>query len=131
MVVCNLLVFFFVNCVRFLFALLLFSVPPQISPFDFGEESLNADEMASVLCSVNKGDLPLNISWDLNGKLAYKIKGVSVLRTNKRISQLSIESVQAEHSGTYTCTASNSAGTVLQSAYLHINGNHLILVVCF
>lgn len=100
-------------------------VPPQITPFDFGEESLNSGEMASVICTVNKGDFPINITWLFNGKPVSTSDGVSILRTNKRISQLSIESVGGIHTGEYICLASNIAGNVTHSAYLHVNGTTL------
>lgn len=99
-------------------------VAPQITPFEFGEEPINSGDMASVFCSVNKGDIPLNITWTLNNQ-SVAIIGISVLRTNKRISQLSIDDVRADHAGEYTCLASNLAGTTKHSAYLNINGNFL------
>lgn len=106
--------------------LVFLPVPPQISPFDFGEDPINADEMVSVLCTVNKGDLPLNISWLLNGRPVEKVLGVSVSKSNKRTSQLSIESIKAEHSGKYTCVACNSAGTAQHDDFLNVNGIILI-----
>lgn len=77
--------------------------------------------MVSVLCTVNKGDLPLNITWTLNTNSVNFLHGISAIQTNKRISQLSIESVQAGHAGEYTCIASNNAGTSHQMIYLYIN----------
>ncbi|KAK5645477.1 hypothetical protein RI129_006777 [Pyrocoelia pectoralis] len=97
------------------------NVPPQILPFDFGEDTLHADEMVSTTCTVNKGDLPLNISWLLNQQSVSNIKTITVMQTNKRISQLSIETLQAEHAGEYTCLASNVAGVATFKAQLNIN----------
>lgn len=48
--------------------------------------------------------------------------GITTTRINKRLSSLSIEDVQAEHSGTYTCNVTNRAGSVTYSANLVING---------
>ncbi|XP_063932407.1 cell adhesion molecule Dscam1 isoform X12 [Zophobas morio] len=96
-------------------------VPPQIVHFDFGDEPVNSGDLVSVMCTVNKGDSPVEIKWFLNNASASTIHGVNVLRTNKRISQLSIDSVQADHSGEYTCSAKNPAGTVTYSAILHVN----------
>lgn len=78
--------------------------------------------MTSIFCTVHKGDFPINITWLLNGELVGKHHGISVLRTNKRISQLSIDSVNAELSGVYECIASNPAGIAKHSAHLHVNG---------
>ncbi|XP_068899427.1 cell adhesion molecule Dscam1 isoform X22 [Tenebrio molitor] len=96
-------------------------VPPQIVHFDFGDEPVNSGEMVSILCTVNKGDYPIDISWFLNNVSASDIHGISVLRTNKRIVQLSIDSVQAEHAGEFACVAKNPAGTATYSAVLHVN----------
>lgn len=97
-------------------------MPPQITPFDFGEDDTNTDNMVSVICTVHKGDFPIDIYWTLNNITVNKIDGISVMRTNKRISQLSIESVQADHAGEYTCHAKSSAGIATYSAMLHVNG---------
>lgn len=78
--------------------------------------------MSSLTCTVHKGDFPIDIDWTLNNRSVKFYQGISVMRTNKRISQLSIDSVQAEHAGEYICNAKNSAGTAKQSAHLHVNG---------
>lgn len=106
------------------FLSLLFSilVPPQITPFDFTDGPANSGDMILVSCVVNKGDFPINITWTLNSKAINTFEGVSVLNTNKRISQLSIDSVQAVNAGEYVCTARNNAGYVSHSAYLRVNG---------
>lgn len=78
--------------------------------------------MSSLTCTVSKGDIPIKIFWILNGKDVNSYEGISVIRTNKRISQLSIDSASAEHSGEYVCVAENSAGKTSHSAALHVNG---------
>ncbi|XP_063932444.1 cell adhesion molecule Dscam1 isoform X17 [Zophobas morio] len=96
-------------------------VPPQITHFDFGDEPINSGDTVSVFCIVNKGDFPINISWTLNTKPVDQIDGITTIRTSKRIVQLNIDSVHAEHSGKYVCSARNPAGLVEHSAYLHVN----------
>ncbi|XP_063932382.1 cell adhesion molecule Dscam1 isoform X9 [Zophobas morio] len=96
-------------------------VPPQITPFDFTENPVNSEDMSSLFCTVHKGDFPIKITWTLNGRPIDTSQGISVMRTNKRISQLSIDSVHAEHTGEYTCTAKNTAGSTHHSAVLHVN----------
>lgn len=81
--------------------------------------------MVSIFCTIAKGDFPLEIQWRLNGRNAEDISGISIMRTNKRISQLSIDSVQADHAGEYVCSARNKAGTVSLSTALHVNGRVL------
>lgn len=97
-------------------------VPPQITAFDFGEEAINAEEYTLITCSVFKGDLPIEITWKHNSRTIDPLDGVTIARTSKRSSQLSIESAQAMHSGEYTCTAKNGAGHSSHSAVLNVNG---------
>lgn len=79
-------------------------------------------DMVSASCTVNKGDLPLKITWMRNDNLIFSNDGISISRTNQRISILSIESVRDRHSGNYTCIAENSAGSVNYSTPLWVNG---------
>lgn len=99
---------------------------PQIVPFNFGDDEINAMDMVSASCTVNKGDLPLNIYWTRNGHKIFSNDGISISRTNQRISILSIESVRDRHVGNYSCVAENKAGIVELSAYLWVNGTKTI-----
>lgn len=97
-----------------------FTIPPQIHPFDFGDEPINSGELVTVSCSVNKGDLPVEITWLYNKKsVGYDVKLVKI---SKKVSTLTIECVQAQHSGVYTCTARNSAEFTSSFAKLLVNG---------
>ncbi|XP_060529786.1 cell adhesion molecule Dscam2 isoform X40 [Cylas formicarius] len=97
-------------------------VAPQILHFEFGEESVNSGDSASLTCSISKGDLPMTIMWRHNNiSLMSDLYGVMVSRVAKKLSTLSIDSVQAEHTGTYTCVAENAAGRAMYSADLHVN----------
>lgn len=78
--------------------------------------------MVNVFCTVNKGDIPIGIKWTFNGKVVDKIQGITITRTSKRITQLSIDSVQDIHRGEYVCAAKNKAGVAKYSAFLHVNG---------
>uniref|UniRef100_A0A1B0DQ84 Ig-like domain-containing protein n=1 Tax=Phlebotomus papatasi TaxID=29031 RepID=A0A1B0DQ84_PHLPP len=98
------------------------NVLPQIVPFDFGTEVINEMDMVSAYCSVNKGDLPVNIYWTKDGRKVFTNDGILISKTSQRISVLSIESVRDRHSGNYTCWAENNAGSVHHSAQLHVNG---------
>nr|NP_001036521.1 down syndrome cell adhesion molecule 1, isoform W [Drosophila melanogaster]ABI31072.1 down syndrome cell adhesion molecule 1, isoform W [Drosophila melanogaster] len=96
-------------------------VLPQIMPFDFGEDVINELDMVSAYCTVNRGDLPVDIAWTKNGGRIYTNDGLIVTRNSQRISVLSIESVRARHAGNYSCVATNSAGETRQSAILAVN----------
>ncbi|XP_060529744.1 cell adhesion molecule Dscam2 isoform X1 [Cylas formicarius] len=96
-------------------------VPPQITPFTFGTEVVNSGDMASTQCAVAKGDLPLKIHWLFNNRTVEVLPGINVGQYNKRISSLSIDSATHIHSGTYECTAENSAGRSSYWAILNVN----------
>ncbi|KAG7213701.1 hypothetical protein KM043_002940, partial [Ampulex compressa] len=94
------------------------NVAPQIAPFSIGDEPANWGEAVSAVCTIVKGDLPIDVSWALNGEpITRENHGdVSVSSTGKRVSLMTIEAVSARHAGEYTCTASNAAGATSHSA---------------
>jgi hypothetical protein len=99
----------------------------QIVPFSFGEDEFNLDDMVSTMCTVTKGDLPLEIEWffmDVNNdtKKLFTNDGIVITRTNQRMSILSIEAVKARHRGTYLCRVKNRGGETSHSTVLAING---------
>ena len=95
--------------------------PPEIVPFTM-EAALRVGQDATLLCSVYKGDTPLALSWTVDGAPVAGRPGVRVLPAGARSTLLTIPVVGAEHSGEYTCTASNAAGTVEHSARLDVRG---------
>lgn len=97
-------------------------MPPQIHPFSFGDETINSGELVTVTCAISKGDLPVNVTWILNGRHVTNFDGVAIGSLNRRTSQLTIESAQAHHSGEYVCLAQNAVGIAKYSSYLNING---------
>jgi hypothetical protein len=100
----------------------IISVLPQILPFSFGEESVNAGDTSAVTCVVIKGDSPVTISWLFNGSEVDQSLGVTIFKAGSRASSLSIEFVRAHHSGGYMCVARNAAGSANCTAVLHVNG---------
>lgn len=75
-------------------------------------------------CTISKGDSPVEINWFLNGIPIREIPGISSNQIGKRINSLSIESIDAHHTGTYTCKATNVAGSTNYTAYLAVNGTY-------
>lgn len=110
-----------------LFLPITVTVLPQILHFDFGEDAVNSGDMATANCAVTKGDFPINITWSFNGKPIDSSAGITTVQANKRISTITIESVGADHSGEYTCTASNRAGMSTYSATLNVNGTIFLM----
>lgn len=98
-----------------------FLVVPQIQHFDFGNEPVNEGETVSVQCTILKGDSPLNITWKLNKRGIASGQGI-VINNMKRVSLITLESVHAEHAGTYECIVANKAGVASYSSELNING---------
>jgi hypothetical protein len=96
---------------------------PQISPFTFGDETLNAGDMASAMCSITKGDSPITIAWFFNSTEIQSGEEIVVSKINRKISTLSIESVHASHMGEYTCVAKNAAGATNFTTFLHVKGS--------
>ncbi|XP_041563012.1 Down syndrome cell adhesion molecule-like protein Dscam2 isoform X42 [Drosophila elegans] len=97
-------------------------VPPQIRPFDFGDEASNSGETMGIQCTVIKGDLPINITWVLNNHtLNSGDLDVVIGRMSSKSSTLNIDYIAAEHRGVYTCLARNQAGESSYSAELKVN----------
>jgi hypothetical protein len=96
---------------------------PTIFPFDFGEEPADTQSMVSINCGVTKGDLPMIIKWLFNGKeLNSGDNDVIITKSGQRNSMLSIEAVNSNHVGNYTCVARNKAGFVQHSSELKVIG---------
>ncbi|XP_068899432.1 cell adhesion molecule Dscam1 isoform X27 [Tenebrio molitor] len=96
-------------------------VAPQILHFDFGEESVNSGDVASLQCTVYKGDLPIKITWLHNNDTIGHNDGIMISKVSKKVSSLTIDSVQEEHKGSYTCLAENKAGKTSYSTVLNVN----------
>ncbi|XP_076390041.1 Down syndrome cell adhesion molecule 1 isoform X18 [Megachile rotundata] len=98
-------------------------VAPQIAPFSIGEEPANWGEQVSAMCSILKGDSPIETQWSLNGEPITRAThpDINIMKTGKKNSVLIIDSVTAHHAGEYTCVASNLVGSVSRSAVLSVN----------
>ena len=107
----------------FIFYLILsFKDPPRILPLTFGQDVMNEGQFAQVVCIVTEGDEPLSITWSLQGEVVSSEPGLSTTTLGSRTSMLTIQSIGYRHSGTYTCTATNNAGSRSQSVELKVNG---------
>ncbi|XP_029665490.1 Down syndrome cell adhesion molecule-like protein 1 homolog [Formica exsecta] len=115
------------------FFAIVFPVAPQIAPFSISEEPVNWGEQVSAVCSILKGDLPIEIRWSLNGELITRLThlDITITNTGKKTSVLTIESVTARHAGEYSCVASNLVGSVSRSAILSVNVSPQIAPISF
>lgn len=78
--------------------------------------------MIVVICSVTKGDMPLDIKWYFGDDIVESNANGVVLSNTKRTSQLTIESVSHQNQGNYTCIVQNAAGVMNHTAALFVNG---------
>ena len=101
---------------------ILFTEPPEIVPFSFGDKAINQGEFAQLTCVVRKGDHPLSITWSLKGELVSSGPTLTTTMLGTQASMLVISSVDYQHSGVYTCRAENTAGISTHSAELRVNG---------
>lgn len=79
---------------------------------------------------MNKGDLPANFSWSLNGRQISNGKnlGIAIGSMSRKMSILNIDSVNGTHRGTYVCRVENAAGSANHSSALEVNGSfHVFL----
>ncbi len=89
---------------------------------------MNEGDYAHVSCIVTSGDMPLTIRWSLHGHGVEAGQGIETSQAGSRANFLSIPSVGHRHSGIYTCTAKNDAGTTSWSTELKVNGTKIVQI---
>jgi Immunoglobulin I-set domain len=97
-------------------------VAPKILPFTFGDQDYEVGMSAQVTCMVIEGDNPVDIRWNAAGHTHSSMTGITITKIGTRSSVLQIDSVDAGHSGNFTCTATNAAGSLNYSAQLTVVG---------
>ena len=97
-------------------------VPPELIPLTFGKDVVDEGNFAQLSCIATVGDEPLSISWTFHGEDIRSDLGMMISPVGRRGSMLIISSVGHRHSGLYTCTASNQAGSQARTALLKVNG---------
>lgn len=110
-----------------LYILVLIVVLPVIIPFSFEGET-NFGDNVQATCHVSKGDSPLQLTWSfqgLNSNSSALEESVRTLKVGERTNLLEIPEAFSAHSGNYSCTARNKAGSVTYTATLMVNGNYL------
>ena len=101
-----------------------FTEPPAIDPFSFGDGAVNEGQTAVVMCNVKSGDRPVSITWSLKGDIVSSDPSLTTTMLGTQISILTITRVGYQHSGTYTCRATNMAGSITHSAELLVKGEY-------
>ena len=77
---------------------------------------------AQIQCIVTEGDAPVEIVWNVTAQSHSSLMGITMTKIGSKSSVLQIDSVDATHTGNYTCTATNSAGIAHYSAQLTVVG---------
>ena len=102
-------------------------VPPELIPLTFGKEVVDEGNFAQLSCIAMVGDEPLSISWTFHGEDIRSDLGILTSPVGRRGSMLIISSVGHRHSGQYTCTVTNQAGSQARTALLRVNGRDIAL----
>ena len=76
----------------------------------------------TVQCTISKGDLPIDIEWLFNDYAINSFSGITTSKIGKKVSVLTIDSVNGNNAGNYTCKAKNQAETNRFTAELIVNG---------
>ncbi|XP_066154117.1 cell adhesion molecule Dscam1 isoform X2 [Euwallacea fornicatus] len=87
-------------------------VPPKILPINPMTDLLREGMRAAITCQIMEGDLPITFGWERDGKpiINNAALGTAIRRIDEFSSSLIIDQVSSQHSGNYTCVASNVAG---------------------
>lgn len=99
----------------------LLLVAPIIIPFSY-DELINVGDSLELFCRIAKGDKPLNIKWTFDSIDRNVGVQLNTRRLSDQTSMLSIASANAYHSGNYTCTAINRAGSTSYTTQITVNG---------
>jgi len=91
-----------------------------VSPFYF--DAVTEGLRTQVMCTTSQGDQPFVFSWLKDGAALRSGAGLEVNQFTPFSSILTIDSVQAEHSGNYTCQVHNAAATIELTAPLSVTG---------
>lgn len=108
-----------------MYCVYVLAVPPKVSPF-YAEDTLHVGDRASLTCSVTKGDLPLTISWQKDGRTVEAAQMLSITQVDQYTSILLIESLSPDHNGNYSCVVRNLAAEVSHTHQLVVNGNQRV-----
>lgn len=103
------------------FFFLFVTVLPVILPFSY-DEIINVGDSLDLFCQISKGDRPMVIKWSFEGFNNNQGIEIKTKRISDKTSLLTIAEASAYHSGKYTCTASNQAGSVSFSTNITVNG---------
>lgn len=103
-----------------LLLIVFYSVAPTIMPFSFGS-NLQEGMRASVTCTITTGDVPIDIQWLKNGQPLILTSDIHLEKVDDFISTLIFKPLRQDHSGIYSCVASNEASTNNHTIHLSVD----------
>ncbi|KAI1289731.1 Down syndrome cell adhesion molecule-like protein Dscam2 [Halotydeus destructor] len=97
-------------------------IPPAIDPFVFSK-SLLQGQRYTILCSVSRGDMPLQIRWYKDGEEIRipNFAATGIMHVSPFSSNLIFESLRSDHKGNYTCEVTNGVGSVSYTGQMVIH----------
>lgn len=97
-------------------------VAPKLKLFDKKIHVLSGDSVG-LTCIAEAGDAPLSFLWTKDQSPTKSLPGLEVGQSNIYSSLLGISEATSNHSGTYSCTISNSVGIASTTVLLQVDGN--------
>lgn len=98
-----------------------FSVVPKLKVFDSSQHVLLGNSIG-LGCIAEEGDGPITFHWSKDGSPARSLYGVDIVQ-NMYSSLLGISMAYRNHTGVYSCMASNSVGISRITIQLEVDGN--------
>nr|AEC50084.1 down syndrome cell adhesion molecule [Pacifastacus leniusculus] len=92
---------------------------PKLLPFTFPVE-VQAGQLLQVSCTLLSGDDPVTLQWYKDKQPLTSSSKFMINNVVSRMSQLILQNVGAEHSGSYACRAFNSVGEAVSSDILNV-----------
>ncbi|GFU34761.1 titin [Nephila pilipes] len=115
-------IYFYIAVVLIHSAAIEGSKPPRIKPFNFSGE-LSQGLRTAVMCVIIDGDRPFDFIWFKDGAPLVPQEGhFSVESVNKFTSILTIEHLNSDSNGNYSCRVTNSVGSDQKSDVLMMKG---------
>lgn len=96
-------------------------MPPRLASIAF-PEGTRAGMRAQATCLVQEGDQPIEITWKKDGKVIVSNPFLSISNIDPYTSILVVKNASGNHTGNYTCIASNMVRESKQSASLIVRG---------
>ena len=100
-------------------------VGPKIDPFSFPKD-LKEGMRNIVFCAVSSGDPPIFIEWFKDGTNLDQLNelGCKIEMLNSFTSTITFLSLTRQHTGNYTCLASNKAASINFTAEMIVNSKY-------